>query len=131
MDKIKPRWKFSMQTVKDIYAQTLRKLIPRLTNKEVKESLKKNEEKLTLKFKAFLVLMKDIENEEEWEQEATEEETKDIEENDPINIATVVIASLPHSPRKVLTTSIMEIASPGLIVSNTPSTPSQSIFAPI
>ena len=37
-------------------------LIPSLTNKEVKESLKNNEEKLTLRFNTCLVLMKDIEH---------------------------------------------------------------------
>ena len=62
MDKIKPRWEFSMQTVKDIYVQTMRKLIPSLIDKEVKESLKKNEEKLTLKFNTCMVLMNDIEH---------------------------------------------------------------------
>ena len=36
--------------------------MPNLTDKEVKESLKKNEEKLTLRFNTCLVLMKDIEH---------------------------------------------------------------------
>ena len=33
-----------------------------LTDKEVKESLKKNEEKLTMRFNTCLILMKDIEH---------------------------------------------------------------------
>ena len=33
-----------------------------LTNKEVKEFLKKNEEKLTLRFNTCLILMKDVEH---------------------------------------------------------------------
>jgi hypothetical protein len=185
MDKIKPRWEFAKKIAKDIYEKTLRQNMPSLIDREVKESIKKNEEKLALKFNTCLVLMKDIEhvvknatnawknvyllhkmndfavtisekdddddkeekdkeendeetthfdntdNEEEKEQEATEEETQDIEENDPIKIVAVVVASLPHSPRKVLTTSSMEIASIGLIVSNTPSTTKQLIFSPI
>ena len=36
--------------------------MPSLNNKEVKESLKKNEEKLTLKFNTCLGLMKDIDH---------------------------------------------------------------------
>ena len=156
--------------------------MPSVTDKEVKESIKRNEEKLTLKFDTCLVLMKyiehvvknakstwkkvyllrkmddfsatisekddddekekndreendeetthfdNIDNEEEREKEAPEEETQDIEENDPIKIVAVVIASLPYSPRKVLTTSSMETASARF---NTPSTTRQSIFAPI
>ena len=182
MDKIKPRWEFAKKMAKDIYEKTLRQHMPSLIDREVKESIKKNEEKLTLKFNTCIVLMKDIEhvvknakntwkkvyllhkmddfsvtisekdddddkeekdkeendeetthfdnidNEEEKEQEATEEETQDIEENDPIKIVVVVIASLPYSPRKVLTTSSMETASARF---NTPRTTKQSIFVPI
>ena len=62
MEKIKPRWEFSMQTVKDIYGKTLRQLLPSIIDKEIMKYLKKNEEKLTLKFKTFLVLVKDIEH---------------------------------------------------------------------
>ena len=155
-----------------------------LTDKEVKESLKKNKEKLTLRFNMCLVLMKDIEHvvkntmntwknayllqklsdfpinlndvdddnneekygeendeeathfdniddEEEHKQEAIEEETQYIEEIDPIKIAIAVIASLPHSPRKILTTSSKKIASVGLIVATTTSPCMQSIFAPV
>ena len=36
--------------------------MPSLTNKEVKESLKKKEEKLTLRFNTCLVLLKEIEH---------------------------------------------------------------------
>ena len=50
MEKIKPRWENAMKTTKDIYEKTLRKLMSSLNDKEVKESLKKNEEKLTLRF---------------------------------------------------------------------------------
>ena len=182
MDKIKPRWEFAKKIAKDIYEKTLRQCMPSVTDKEVKESIKRNEEKLTLKFDTCLVLMKyiehvvknakntwkrvyllrkmddssvtvsekddddekekndreendeetthfdNIDNEEEHEQEDSEEDTQDIEENDPIKIVAVVIASLPYSPRKVLTTSSMETASARF---NTPSTTRQSIFAPI
>ena len=62
MDKIKTRWEFYMKTIKDIYAKILRQLILSLIDKEVKESLKKYEEKLTLKFNTWLVLMKVIEH---------------------------------------------------------------------
>ncbi len=61
MDKSNPRWEHAMQTVKDIYGQTLRQSLPNISDAEVKESLKKNEGKLTLKFNTYLILMKDIE----------------------------------------------------------------------
>lgn len=62
MDKIKPRWEHAMKNAKDIHQQTLRKLMPNFNDKEVKESLKKNEEKLTLRFNTCLILLKEIEH---------------------------------------------------------------------
>ncbi|GLJ37933.1 hypothetical protein SUGI_0771840 [Cryptomeria japonica] len=59
--RIRPRWTSAVQTVKDIYAQTLKQLLPNLTYKEVKEALKKNEHQMTLRFHTFLVLSKQIE----------------------------------------------------------------------
>ena len=38
MNKVKPRWEHAMQNAKDIHEQTLRKLMPNLNDKEVKES---------------------------------------------------------------------------------------------
>ncbi|GLJ47994.1 hypothetical protein SUGI_1013470 [Cryptomeria japonica] len=61
LDRIRPRWTSAVQTVKDIYAQTLKQLLPNLTYKEVKEALKKNEHQMTLRFHTFLVLSKQIE----------------------------------------------------------------------
>ena len=60
MQVIKPRWENAKETAKDIFEQTLRQLMPSLSNKEVKYSMKKNEKKLTLKFNTFLVMIKDI-----------------------------------------------------------------------
>ncbi|GLJ10096.1 hypothetical protein SUGI_0122060 [Cryptomeria japonica] len=59
--RIRPRWTSAVQTVKDIYVQTLKQLLPNLTYKEVKEALKKNEHQMTLRFHTFLVLSKQIE----------------------------------------------------------------------
>ncbi|GLJ43221.1 hypothetical protein SUGI_0897380 [Cryptomeria japonica] len=59
--RIRPRWTSAVQTVKDIYAQTLKQLLPNLTYKEVKEALKENEHQMTLRFHTFLVLSKKIE----------------------------------------------------------------------
>ncbi|GLJ40249.1 hypothetical protein SUGI_0826510 [Cryptomeria japonica] len=59
--RIRPRWTSAVQTVKDIYAQTLKQLLPNLTYKEVKEALKENEHQMTLRFHTFLVLSKQIE----------------------------------------------------------------------
>ncbi|GLJ27407.1 hypothetical protein SUGI_0538050 [Cryptomeria japonica] len=58
--RIRPRWISAVQTVKDIYAQTLKQLLPNLTYKEVKEALKENEHQMTLRFHTFLVLSKQI-----------------------------------------------------------------------
>jgi Na+-transporting methylmalonyl-CoA/oxaloacetate decarboxylase gamma subunit len=171
-----------MQNSKDIHEKTLKQLMSNLIENEVKESLKKNEEKLILKFNTCLILLKEIEHvvknatntwknvylihklsdflvsisdkddeddqeideekideeiidfdniddEEEHEQEATKEGTQDVEETDPSKIATIVIASLRHSPRKTVTTSSTKTTSAGLIVSITASTSIQSIFA--
>ncbi|GLJ49362.1 hypothetical protein SUGI_1044140 [Cryptomeria japonica] len=59
--RIRPNWTSAVQTVKDIYAQSLKQLLPNLTYKEVKEALKKNEHQMTLRFHTFLVLSKQIE----------------------------------------------------------------------
>ncbi|GLJ36439.1 hypothetical protein SUGI_0731710 [Cryptomeria japonica] len=56
--RIRPRWTSAVQTVKDIYAQTLKQLLPNLAYKEVKEALKENEHQMTLRFHTFLVLSK-------------------------------------------------------------------------
>ncbi|GLJ52461.1 hypothetical protein SUGI_1115780 [Cryptomeria japonica] len=56
--RIRPRWTSAVQTVKDIYAQSLKQLLPNLTYKEVKEALKENEHQMTLRFHTFLVLSK-------------------------------------------------------------------------
>jgi hypothetical protein len=50
-----------MQTAKDIYEQSLRQLLPSLSNAEVKDVMKKNEDKMTIRFHTCLILIKDIE----------------------------------------------------------------------
>ena len=62
LEKNRPRWEHAKKIVKDIYAQTLRQLLLSILDAEVKESLKKNEDKMTLKFNTCLILMKDIEH---------------------------------------------------------------------
>ena len=61
LEKIKVRWENTKKTMKDIYAQSLRQLVPTMTHVEVNKSLKDNENKMTQKFNTCLVLMKDIE----------------------------------------------------------------------
>lgn len=51
-----------MKTTIDIYDQTVRKLMPSLDDKEVKESLNKNEEKLALRFNTCIILLNGIEH---------------------------------------------------------------------
>lgn len=173
-----------MQNVKEINEKTLRYLIPIISDAEVKESLKKNKEKLTLKFNTCPILMKDIEHvvrnatntwknvyllhklsdfpidvkddddeeeeekdeeenveeathfdniddEEEQEQEATEEATQDDKETGLVKIVVIVIASLPHSPSKPVTTSSAKLAPIRLIVTTSDNSNIQPLFAPI
>ena len=55
-------WDNALNVVRDIREQILRQLMPTISNKEVKESVNMNEQKLTPKFNAFLILSKDIES---------------------------------------------------------------------
>ena len=59
---VKQRCNFARQTALDIHEKTLRQLMLSLNDKEVKESLKKNEEKLILRFNTCLILMNNIED---------------------------------------------------------------------
>ena len=69
--------------------------------------------------------------EEDKEEEATEEAKEDDEETDPVKIVATVIASLPHSPAKLVATSISKTTSTSLIVATTRNTSNvQSLFAP-
>ena len=70
-----------------------------------------------------------IDDEEEQEQEATEEGTEDDEETDPVKIAATIIASLPYSPRKPMTTSSIETSPPRLIVITSDNKNVQSLFS--
>ena len=173
LERLQIRWEAATKTVNDIYEQTLKNLLPRLTNTEVKSSLKDHKGKMMIRFHTCLLLIKDIEHvvndatnmwkniyhlhkssddtveikdinsdddsdddddiednpgdlhsimqevEEEAEKELEEDEAeKEMEEKedeqaeveeDPVQIAAAVIASLPHSPSKIVT-STMETA---------------------
>ncbi|GLJ25488.1 hypothetical protein SUGI_0488040 [Cryptomeria japonica] len=149
--RIRPRWLSAVQTVKDIYAQTLKQLLPNLTYKEVKEALKENEHQMTLRFHTFLVLSKQIETivnnattmwkriynlpmpsdptvTTEGEKEEDEEDEEDKEEEEAAEeegdtVAAKVIASLPHSPQKGVASS----ASASRIVSTVATSIAQSL----
>ena len=45
LTRLKPRWESTMQITIDIYEQSLRQLLPSLTNVEVKEAMKKMKRK--------------------------------------------------------------------------------------
>ena len=62
LKKIKPRWDPTKETINDIYGKTLRQLLLSILDVEVKQPLKKNEDKMTLKFNTYLILMKVIEH---------------------------------------------------------------------
>ena len=62
MEKIKLRLENVMKTTKYIYEKIVRQLMLSLNDKKVKESLKKNEQKLKLRFNTYLVLFNDIEH---------------------------------------------------------------------
>ncbi|GLJ49406.1 hypothetical protein SUGI_1045760 [Cryptomeria japonica] len=149
--RIRPRWTSAVQTVKDIYAQTLKQLLPNLTYKEVKEALKKNEHQMTLRFHTFLVLSKQIEaivnnativwkriynlpmpsdptvttegEKEEDEEDEEEKEEEEAAEEEGDTVAAKVIASLPHSPQKGVASS----ASASRIVSTVATSIAQSL----
>ncbi|GLJ28250.1 hypothetical protein SUGI_0555160 [Cryptomeria japonica] len=144
--RIRPRWTSAVQTVKDIYAQSLKQLLPNLTYKEVKEALKENEHQMTLRFHTFLVLSKKIEaivNNAtivwkriyklpmpsdptvtiEGDKDDEEDEEKKEEEEAAEEEAAEVIASLPHSPQKGVASS----ASASRIVSTVATSISQSL----
>jgi len=72
-----------------------------------------------------------VDYEEYKEQEAIQEKTQDDEEIDPVKIAAKIIASLPHSTRKPMMTSSIEIAQARLIVTTNENTNILSLFAPI
>ena len=61
-DKIKARWDSTMQTVKDIFEQQLKQLVPSLTDAEVKKALLEHEDRMILKLKTCFILMKNIES---------------------------------------------------------------------
>ncbi|GLJ37764.1 hypothetical protein SUGI_0767470 [Cryptomeria japonica] len=149
--RIRPRWTSTVQTVKDIYPQTLKQLLPNLTYKEVKEALKKNEHQMTLRFHTFLVLSKQIEaivnnativwkriynlpmpsdptvttegEKEEDEEDEEEKEEEEAAEEEGDMVAAKVIASLPHSPQKGIASS----ASASRIVSTVATSIAQSL----
>ena len=62
LDKVRIRWENARKTFKDIFSQTLRKLMPNLKNAEVNKALKENEGKMTLRFNTCLILIKNIES---------------------------------------------------------------------
>ena len=62
MQAIKSRWENAKKIAKHIFEQTLRQLMSSLSDKELKESMKKNEENITLKFNTCMILVHDIEH---------------------------------------------------------------------
>ena len=60
--KIKVRWENTVQTIKDIFEQQLRQLVPNLIGAEVKKAMKEHEGRMLLKFNSCLILMKNIES---------------------------------------------------------------------
>ena len=61
-NKIKVRWDLTMQSVKDIFEQQLRLLVPNLTDEEVKKALLDHEDMIILKLNTCFILMKNIES---------------------------------------------------------------------
>ena len=71
-----------------------------------------------------------IEYEEYKEQEVIEEVTQEDEETNLVKIVAIVIVSLPHRLRKLLTTSSAETTQARFIVTTNDNTNVQSLFAP-
>ena len=61
-DKIKDRWDLTTQTVKGIFEQKLRQLVPNLTEEEIKEAMSKHEERMILKLNTCFILMNNSES---------------------------------------------------------------------
>ena len=61
-DKIKDRWDSTMQTIKDIFEQQLKQLVPSLIDAKVKKALLEHEDQMILKLNTFFILMKNIES---------------------------------------------------------------------
>ena len=57
-EKIKARWEFTTQTVKDIFEQQLRQLVPSFSDEEVKKALMDHEDRMILKLNTCFILMK-------------------------------------------------------------------------
>ena len=57
-DKIKARWESTMQTIKDIFEQQFKQLVPNLTDEEVKKALLDHEDQMILKLNTCFILMK-------------------------------------------------------------------------
>lgn len=177
LDKLQLRWDSTIQIVKDIHEQTIKQLLPNLSNADVKADLKKHEGKMLLRFHTCLVLINDIDlvvrdvpnmwkniyhlhepskdlveikddNSSEEEDDTLDititiddyeelmkddvkerEEEDEKEENDRVRIAAQVIASLPHSPMKVSTSSGIESSSAKVITSTTDTLFVGSLFA--
>ena len=55
-DKIKVRWDLTMQSVKDIFEQQLRLLVPNLIDEEVKKALLDNEDRMILMLNTCFIL---------------------------------------------------------------------------
>ena len=61
-DKIITRWDLTTQTVKDIFEQQLRQLVPSLSNNEVKEALSDHGDRMILKLNTCFILMNNSES---------------------------------------------------------------------
>ena len=62
LERLQPRWESATKTAKDIYEQSLRNLLPSLTEPEVKEAMKNYEGNMMIRFHTCLILIKDIEH---------------------------------------------------------------------
>ena len=58
LERLQIRWDAATKTVKDIYEQTLKNLLPNLTSAEVKASLKDHEGNMMIRFHTCLILIK-------------------------------------------------------------------------
>ena len=55
-NKIKVRWDLTMQSIKDIFEQQLRLLVPNLTDEEMKKALLDNEDRMILMLNTCFIL---------------------------------------------------------------------------
>ena len=74
LEKNRVRWDNTIQTITDIFGETLKQLVPSLIEPEVQKALKEHVKMMILKFNTCLILMKNV----EWVVKSANDVWKDV-----------------------------------------------------